>query len=309
MNDRSFHVEQYPLEQLFACPLCGHPALQKVAVVRDHSISKENFELTDCASCGFRITNPRPSQNDLGGYYQSDTYISHGTSDHTLQSRLYLLARKWALRQKLALIQRYQSNGRVLDVGCGTGEFLAYLMSRGYLVQGVEPSLRAREQAIAQHGLSVVPTIEQLPAQEQFQVLTMWHVLEHVPAPRATFKRLFALLAERGLLVIAVPDRGAWDSAHYGPYWAAWDVPRHLSHFRRIDVHTMLSEHGFELVATKRMWLDAFYIAMLSEQYRGSSKPMSLAKALPIGIWSNLLSLFSGRPTSSTLYVARKIVV
>lgn len=263
----------------------------------------------DCRGCGLRFTNPRPHKNALDRYYQGDDYISHGTSGTSLQSRLYLAARKWALGRKYALIQRYQTNGKVLDVGCGTGDFLSYLMSRGYLAQGVEPSLRAREQAIAQHGLNVVPAIEQVPAREQFQVLTMWHVLEHVPDLHATFKKLFALLAERGLLVIAVPDRESWDTGYYGPYWAAWDVPRHLSHFRRADVHALLSEHGFELVATRRMWLDAFYIALLSEQYKGASKGMAFAKALLIGGWSNLMSLFSGRPTSSTLYIARRIVV
>lgn len=297
------------MEQLHSCPLCGQQDLKKTGTVQDHSISKLVFEMTDCDSCGFRITNPRPWKSDLGRYYQSDAYISHGTVDRSIQSRLYLLARRWTLRGKLHLIQHYQPNGRILDVGCGTGEFLECLRTNGYIAQGVEPSLRAREQAIATYGLHVVPAIEQLPSQEQFQVLTMWHVLEHVPDPRATFKRLFALLAERGLLVIAVPDRDAWDAKYYGPSWAAWDVPRHLLHFRRRDVHMLLAQHGFEIVATKRMWLDAYYISMLSEQYRGTSKLLSLLKSMVIGTWSNLVSLLSHRPTSSTLYIARKAVV
>ncbi|MCB0763209.1 MAG: class I SAM-dependent methyltransferase [Flavobacteriales bacterium] len=224
-----------------------------------------------------------------------------------MRERLYRWARSWAIARKYALIHRLQPNGRVLDLGCGTGDFLAHLMSRGYLVQGVEPSLIAREKAIADHGLSVVPSLDQVTAYEKFQVITMWHVLEHVADPRAVLKKLFALLSDRGLLVIAVPDRDCWDAAHYGPYWAAWDVPRHFNHFRRQDIHAMLEEHGFVRLATKPMWLDAFFIAMLSEQYAGASPIGALLKGSMRGLWSNVVALCSDRPTSSSLYLARKV--
>jgi 2-polyprenyl-3-methyl-5-hydroxy-6-metoxy-1,4-benzoquinol methylase len=278
-------------------------------MIKDHSISRETFGVTECLDCGFLFTNPRPHPSGFDHYYQSDEYVSHGIARSSLQNRLYAAARKWALGRKFALIQRYQKNGKVLDIGCGTGEFLAHLMSRGYLAQGVEPSLRAREYAIAEHGLNVVPSVDLVAAQEQFQVLTMWHVLEHVHDPRTMFKRAFALLAEHGLFVIAVPDRESWDAQYYGTYWAAWDVPRHLSHFRRADIHALTQEHGFELVATRKMWLDAFYIALLSEQYKGTPQWLSFIKAVIIGGWSNLVSLFSDRPTSSTLYIARKLAI
>lgn len=260
----------------------------------------------DCAECGFRFTNPRPAQNDRGRYYQGVAYISHSNAAVSLQDKLYQLTRRLTLRWKFTIIHKLQPHGKVLDVGCGTGEFLAYLMSRGYLVQGVEPSLSAREQAIAKHAFSTLPALEQIPAHEQFQVVTLWHVLEHLPDLRTTFKRLFALLADRGLLVIAVPDRGSWDAQHYGSDWAAWDVPRHFSHFRQEDLHLLLREHGFELVKTHRMWMDAPYICMLSESYRGASKPWALVKGGVLGVWSNLHSAFTGRPTSSSLYIARK---
>jgi hypothetical protein len=180
-------------------------------------------------------------------------------------------------------------------------------MSRGYLATGVEPNLNARELAIADHGIHVLPSLEHVPALEQFQVITLWHVLEHVAELRQTLKRIFASLADNGLLVIAVPDRESWDARYYGSYWAAWDVPRHLSHFRRTDVHSLLHEHGFELIDTRTMWMDAFYIAMLSERYRGASSLSALVKGLLIGGWSNLQSLMGTKPTSSSLYLARKL--
>ena len=294
------------MEQLANCPICQSDSLQEKLVVRDHFLSKEDFRVDECQSCGFRSTNPRPAQAAIGRYYQSGDYISHSNSKQGLQDRIYQLARTWALGNKYKLVRQFQAQGRVLDIGCGTGEFLAHLMSRGYLVEGVEPDLKAREQAIANHSIAVVPSVEQIPNKEYYQVITLWHVLEHVPDVRATFKKLFALLARRGILIIAVPDRESWDSDHYGSYWAAWDVPRHLSHFRRQDIHRLLHEHGFELLSTKKMWLDAFYIAMLSERYKGAGEISSLVRGIFIGAWSNLQSSFGKRPTSSTLYVARK---
>jgi len=294
------------LEKLKTCPSCGSESLNPSLSVKDYSISKETFQLVDCGACGLRFTNPRPVGSDLSKYYEAEHYISHSNTSATLQDRLYKLARKWALGKKYRIIHSLQPNGRVLDLGCGTGEFLAHLMSRGYLVQGVEPSTQARAQVIANFSIPVVPSIELVPAQEQFQVVTLWHVLEHLQDLRGTFKRLFALLADRGLLVIAVPDRGSWDCMHYGTHWAAWDVPRHLTHFRQEDVKTLLHQHGFQLVETKRMWMDAPYIALLSETYLGASKPWALLVGTVKGLWSNVSSVFSGRPTSSTLYIARK---
>lgn len=294
------------MEQLSSCPICKCSELKEALPVSDHFLTQEIFNVVECSSCGYCFTNPRPNQGSIGRYYQSKDYISHSNSSQGLQDTLYQLARKWALGTKYKLVNSYQPQGRVLDIGCGTGEFLSHLMSRGYLVEGVEPEVKAREQAIANYSIAVVPSVEQVANKEYYQVITMWHVLEHVPDVRATFKKLFALLADRGILIIAVPDRDSWDNHHYGTQWAAWDVPRHLSHFRRRDMHRLLQEHGFELLSTKKMWLDAFYIAMLSERYKGAGTVSALIKGIWYGGLSNLQSAFGKRPTSSSLYIARK---
>jgi len=299
-------VEHPTLETLSTCPLCGAGELREALIVKDSSISKESFYLQDCARCGFRFTNPRPAAYHLGAYYKGGHYISHSNASRTLTDRLYQAARRFALRRKYALLRSYQPHGKVLDVGCGTGEFLAYLKSRGYLVTGVEPDLHARESAIANHSIEVLPGLDAVPSRGQFQVATLWHVLEHLPDLRGTFKRLHALLSDQGLLVIAVPDRESWDAQHYGPGWAAYDVPRHLSHFRQQDVKTLLHDHGFELVSLRGMALDAFYIAMLSESYRGASPAWALIKCLMLGSWSTLVAWLLRRPNSSSLYIARK---
>lgn len=306
MTDRSFHVEQPHHETLDRCPLCGARDPRPALEAEDHSISHEHFHLADCATCGFRFTNPRPGPTAIGRYYESEDYISHSNSRRTLADRLYQVARRWALARKHALVATHRTNGRVLDVGCGTGEFLGHLKRKGYLVTGVEPALKAREQAIAHHAIPVVPSLDQVPGREQFHVVTLWHVLEHLSDLRGTLKRLYAVTADDGLLVIAVPDRESWDAHHYGSAWAAYDVPRHLSHFRRSDVKRLATEHGFELISVRPMWLDAPYIAMLSERYRGHGPLMALIRGVLLGTWSNLASAFTSRPTSSSLYLFRK---
>ncbi len=303
--DRSFHVE-HKQETLANCPLCGSPETRVSLTLHDHSISHEDFSTHDCDGCGFRFTNPRPTPSAIGDYYKDSNYISHNSSGKGFLEHLYRIARKRALRRKAALIREYVGDGRALDIGCGTGEFLAQLMSRGFQVTGIEPDLGARERAISNFSIPVFPALEQIPAQEQFRVITLWHALEHVPDPKGTFKTLYALLEPGGLLVIAVPDRESWDRSYYNSYWAAWDVPRHLSHFRRMDVHRLIHEHGFEILDTRRMPLDAFYIALLSEGYRGSHAIWRYPKAMAIGLWSNLSSFLSNRPTSSTLFIAKK---
>jgi len=299
-------VEHAYLESIGLCPICGGSAWQPYLQVADHTLTKEVFQLTTCAACGFCVTDPRPKPAYIGRYYESPDYISHTNSKAGLQDRLYQIIRGRAIRGKHRLIARYRPNGRVLDMGCGTGEFLRYLKSRGYLTTGIEPSLSAREQAIAGHALEVLPSIDQVPSMEQFQIITLWHVLEHLHDVRTGLKKLHARMAREGLLIIAVPNRESWDAQHYGPDWAAYDVPRHLSHFRRQDIHRLLKEHGFSMLDTRPMWFDAPYVAMLSERYRGAAPTTALLKGGLAGMASNLVAATTSRPTSSTLYIAKK---
>lgn len=299
-------MEHTATERLDRCLLCGSKELQTAATVKDHSISKEHFNISECGRCGYHFTNPRPSQELLPRYYESESYISHSNTSKSLRDKLYQLARKWALTKKSATIGSYMPSASVLDIGCGTGDFLAALRTKGHHVMGIEPNVTARDRATQLHQLVVLPTLDAVSSLEQFQVLTMWHVLEHMPDPRLTIKRAFALLQQGGYLFIAVPIRNSWDAQHYASGWAALDVPRHLSHFRDNDVRRILADQGFQLVRERKMWLDAFYIAMLSEQYKGRGPIVSLLLGTLMGLWSNFQSVLSGRPTSSMLFVAKK---
>lgn len=304
-----FHVEPANLEPVPRCPICDGVNTAHALRVTDHSYTKEKFNLVDCTDCGHRRTAPRPDQRQIGRYYDPVTYISHSNAGRTLLDRVFQLARSWALRKKYALVRSIRTHGKVLDIGCGTGEFLGHLKSRGYLVTGLEPDLGAREQAIINQGITVLPSIKEIPGLEQFDIISMFHVLEHMPEPHATMKQLYARLSASGSVIIAVPDRGSWDAAHYQEKWAAYDAPRHLQHFRQQDMKRLFEEHGFDLIQVRRMWMDAFYICLLSERYLGRPPVIAWPFGILKGAWSNLMALLSVRTASSTLYIATRSVI
>ena len=293
------------METIDSCPLCAGKEVSFAFHAVDNTVTHEQFSVHLCKNCSFLFTSPRPEQGAIGAYYLSNNYISHAETAHGLKERVYHFVRKRALKGKYKLMTRYAPRGTLLDVGCGTGDFLAYMAEQNYTVQGVEVSSDARNIAIKKN-LRVSAQLDTLPDGDIFNIITLWHVLEHVPSPLDTLLQLHARCANGGLLLIAVPDHESWDAQHYGANWAAWDVPRHLSHFRRQDVQNLLKQTGFELLETKSMWFDAPYVSMLSELNKGHGNMVSMLKGWTIGLWSNITSLISGRPTSSTLYVARK---
>lgn len=300
-------MEPTQSESLAHCPICAHTTILDSGLSPRDPFTKELFKLTDCRNCGFRFTNPRPIVSEIGKYYLSTEYISHTNSSSSVADRFYKLARILALWRKTDLLRKYHSSGRVLDVGCGTGEFLSCAGKAGFHVHGIEPGPQARAQAILLHGLHVDVELSALNASETFDAITLWHVLEHFHDPSDALKNIVGYLKPGGHIFIAVPDRNSWDSAYYRSDWAAWDVPRHLSHFRLSDILYLADKQGLAVASVRRMWFDAPYISMLSERSRGRNQISALIMGGLIGGFSNLVALFSSsRPTSSTLYILRR---
>ena len=277
------------MEVLKNCPVCGSQDFEPFISGTDFFLTGEAFTIIKCHVCGFRFTNPRPEAEDLGKYYESEEYISHSDSRKGLFASVYQLVRKYTLNRKLALISKYQPKGEILDIGCATGQFLNYMSEHGWNATGIEPDEKTRSRAISEYGLKVFPE-EQLNILEKssFDIITMWHVLEHVSELNLRMNQLKDLLKPEGTLIIAVPNCNSYDAKIYGKFWAGYDLPRHLYHFAKEDMKLLLENHGFTIVNIMPMRFDAFYVSLLSEKYK--SGKMRWLPALWNGFWSNMKS-------------------
>lgn len=265
-------MEKNEHQPLGSCPICKSEQQELFLRCKDHTVSGEIFQIQECASCRFRYTDPRPREERLGDYYESEDYISHSNTSKGPINTLYKWARAYTVRKKHRTVRKLAGELplRILDHGCGTGEFLGQCQKKGWECYGLEPDEGARAQASELLGGHVGPPeeLKELPA-GHFSVITLWHVLEHVPKLQETVRELKRLLHPRGTLLIAVPNCSSPDAQHYGPYWAAYDVPRHLYHFRPSDIRRVFQDHGMKVQEVRPMWLDAIYVSMLSEKYRG----------------------------------------
>ena len=257
---------------------------QQFITVKDHSVSKENFHLYRDESLDLLITYPQPNEQELPKYYESEDYISHTDGKRSLFEKTYHFVKGIALKNKLQLINDLQKDkGKLLDIGAGTGEFLIVAKENGWETTGIEPSDKARNIALKKDVLLA----ESLAILEDhsFDVITMWHVLEHVPNLDYQIKELKRLLKPTGTILIAVPNFNSYDAKHYGSFWAAYDVPRHLWHFSKTAIKGLFAKEALYLEKVLPMKFDAFYVSLLSEKYKTGK--MNYLKAFLIGLKSN----------------------
>lgn len=269
--------------------------------VKDHSVSGETFDLLVDEELQLLKTHPQPSTENLGGYYESDDYISHTDGKRSLFEKLYHTVKQKALRDKIALVGRFAgSKGKLLDIGAGTGDFLAVAKENGWDITGVEPSEKAKGIA-TKKGVTFADSTQSLP-DHSFDAITMWHVLEHVPDVEAQITELKRLLKPEGVIIVAVPNFQSYDAKHYGPFWAAYDVPRHLWHFSKTAIKKLFGAGGMDVVSILPMKFDSFYVSLLSEKYK--SGKMDFIR----GFWTGLRSNLKGGKNldySSLIYVIK----
>lgn len=273
--------------------------------VKDYAVSGEVFELCKNSEFGFLETSPQPASEKLPEYYISEDYISHTDSKRNVFESVYHMVRWLSLKKKLNLINRWTSKEKnLLDVGCGTGDFLQTAKQNNWVVSGIEPNEQARKIANKKTNHAVFKT-EALAKFEpsSFDVITLWHVLEHLPDLENHITAFKQLLKPSGTLIIALPNYKSYDAKYYKQFWAAYDVPRHLWHFDKLSFSKLISKYDLKIVNHKPMWFDAFYVSLLSEKYK--SGKMNIITGIWIGLVSNLKSLSSKEP-SSLIYVIKK---
>ncbi len=302
MKLKDADIQQISEQLGAASPVELNPFMQCM----DHSVSRETFSLFKDAERDLLVTLPQPSEENLPDYYQSEDYISHTDSKRNLLEIAYQLVKQFSLKRKVKLITRVnQGLGRILDVGCGTGDFLQVCEQTGWSIAGIEPNEKARQLASTKTGFkdyqrTVEELIESNP--ESFDVITMWHVLEHVPNLADFIDKIKSLLKPNGVLVVAVPNFKSWDAKHYNSYWAAYDVPRHLWHFSRKSMERIFSEFDMKILEELPMKFDSYYVSLLSEKYKKGKQ--NFFSAFYQGLRSNQKAGRSGE-YSSLIYLIK----
>lgn len=299
------HSIQYT--SITSCPLCGTQEFSPVFTCTDHTVSQEKFQLYACNDCSFLFTQDHPSEKDIDAYYESEDYIAHTNTRKGLTSLLYHMVRSLTLRGKARLIKREYPHkpGVLLDFGAGNGHFAHMMQKKHWEVEAFEKNKKARAVARARLGMHLKEEKAiQLLAPHSIDVITLWHVMEHLEDINGYFQKFYELLIEQGLLILAVPNHTSYDADHYQEEWAAYDVPRHLWHFSPITMQKWGAKHGFVLAAHYPMPFDGFYISILSE--KNQNHFCSFLRGLFVGFKGFLQSLAKKEKSSSMIYVFRK---
>ncbi|QCX01880.1 class I SAM-dependent methyltransferase [Aggregatimonas sangjinii] len=267
---------------------------------KDHSVSGEHFELLFDADLELLVTHPQPK--DLGKYYESESYISHTDSSTSLIDKIYQIVKRYSLSKKGRLISQYAKNEKtLLDFGAGTGDFLLTAKNENWTVTGVEPHIGARAKS-SEKGIALLEDISEIKS-GKFEVITLWHVLEHLPDLNKQIEALVGKLEQEGTLIIAVPNFKSHDARHYKNFWAAYDVPRHLWHFSKKAIEKLFEPHDMKIIAVRPMLFDAFYVSLLSEKYKTGRQ--NYLKAFYRGLFSNMKAMRS-KEHSSLIYILQK---
>jgi ubiquinone/menaquinone biosynthesis C-methylase UbiE/transcription elongation factor Elf1 len=293
-------------ETLFNCPVCSASTFKPFISCEDFTVSHETFHITECENCGLKITNPRPTEGDIIKYYESSDYISHSNTSKGIVNALYQIARRFTIKRKKRLIKSICPDGKsLLDFGCGTGEFLAVMKNDGWNSKGIEPGVTAREFAKNSHLLDVIEPQEMHKiASNFFDIITLWHVLEHVHKLNESVEELKRILKDNGKLVVAVPNNNASEQLIYKQFWAAYDVPRHLYHFNVESIAQFFIKHKMTIVKTYSMPLDGFYVSLLSEKYKKNK--FGFIHGLYIGTIALFKSFINKARSSSLIFIIEK---
>ena len=234
-----------------SCNLCGGNHTKLLYTLADFYLDRPDLrvQLKQCCTCGLVYQDPRPTVAEIGQHYPDD-YEPYTNLNKELPSGLLGRAIQYGLQKRVNYITRYKAQGRLLDIGCSTGIFLMMMRRAGqWQVNGVEINARAAQLAKEQRGLDVFPgRLEEAAfADQSFDAVTMWDVLEHVHDPLATLTEIYRILKPGGLVLARVPNLASWDARLFQRYWAGLDAPRHLYLFTPETLVQCIERAGFQM--------------------------------------------------------------
>ncbi len=285
------------LEKINECPICKETSFEKHLKVKDrfNTLSDNSyFTLVKC-DCKFVFLNPRPNIDNISKFYPNEGYNPHSDNESTIIDSLYKIVQKFAFRWKRKVIQTNIKTGNLLDIGGGRGEFCEYMEENGFKTTLYDTSLHAIHQSNC-----TSKTIELQSINKQFNVITLWHSLEHVHDLANLFNHIKRLLTPGGILLIAVPNIEAFDQDIFKEKWIAYDAPRHLHHFSNDSLSKLLNKNDIKITKSYKIIQDTPYNILLS-----SSGNIILVgfKTLILTIITLIISFMNSKKSSSILNV------
>jgi len=219
---------------------------------RELLIEKDGWTVHRCPTCGLGFLDPRPSESEIEGLYRSEYFSERYDGGIDPDSQQYL-KRLSGEQHRTKFIKSVKRSGHLLDIGCGYGYFLDASRRKGYNVHGLDVSEWAAQYAVEKLGLSM--TIGKIGDVDfpspNFDIITMWHSLEHTPNPHMALQKAKSWLKKDGILVIDVPNYEGTDARKIWHEWDGWSLPYHYWHFTPKSLKQLLSQHGFTVVKHK----------------------------------------------------------
>ena len=291
------------------CPVCKNDNISLSLHCQDYALTQDLFDILKCNNCGLLFTYPAPQKESIAPYYNFPEYISHTDAKEGWMNQLYHKVKTRTLLQKTNWVQSLFTGhkGHILEVGAGTGAFANSMQKKGWKVTALEPDQGSRQRAMDNFNLNLLPieALSTLP-KDSFEVIALWHVLEHVHDLHIYMNSFLTLLKPNGRLIIAVPNHTSYDAQFYKNFWAAYDVPRHLYHFSPRSMNKLCKAHYMKVVQCKPMWFDCFYVGLLSEKYKQTGF-LGIMRAFFVGCISNIIAKRDAERASSIIYEIKRV--
>lgn len=246
------------------CPLCGAVEATVELLPDKYNSAGEQYKVVRCRACDLIYTRPLPTLAEMRVLYSAEFYGESVAPKRFSWDSIRLLLHRSVLRhRRKALLNR--PAGRVLDVGCGDGDFVAHLKPQGWEVHGIESSdagsrmARAKGVQVCQDELKVANFPD-----GYFDVVTYWHVMEHLTDPLAEAREVRRILRDDGLLVIEVPNIASPIFKLCRERWWPLDIPRHLQHYTPATLQKLLQRAGFTAVYQQNFHLADFALVFVT---------------------------------------------
>jgi len=286
-----------------ACIVCGSKNNSELLKVRDRfSSGSEEYSIVKC-ECGFVFLSPRPDEQEISKYYDHMSYEPHRSEKKSIFDHCYRLVQNWAVDWKRKKIENYISCGKLLDIGGGAGEFCQHMTKHGWstIVQDTSESALILAE---QKGIPGVQHLDLIAGKYRFDLITMWHALEHVHDVETLFSNINNLLRPGGVLVIAVPNHNAPEREKLGNKWAPYDTPRHLYHFDFDSLRRFQSKYDFEIIGANSLYQDTAYNILLSWESRGVADFIKMAFLWLTSLFKNVTG--DVKSSSSMMIICRR---